>query len=91
MVVNLMAQAMYFVGHQIPLFLLVFGLIYIGLGFAFKSLTNGLSIPIGVLLITASIAWFTMTGGSILAMPLDVMEIIGVGILLIVVGKIFAG
>ena len=83
--------AAYFVAHQVPLFLLAFSTLLVALGLTFKSIGSALTLPIGVLGIVATLAWFTLTSGGISAIPWDVAEIVGIGIAVVVVGKVFAG
>ncbi|MFO7872368.1 MAG: hypothetical protein R6U26_01850 [Candidatus Undinarchaeales archaeon] len=90
MVVNLIAQTMYFVGYQIPLFLLVFGMSYLALGFAVKPLNATLALPIAALSISASLAWFVMFGGLTL-MSNEVFAVLGIGLVMLVLGRVFAG
>lgn len=89
--IGLLAQSVYFVGHQIPLFLLIFGVLYLALGFAVKPLGATLVLPIAAIAIAVSLAWFATMGGGLSMMSMDVVEVIGVGIVLMVLGRIFAG
>ena len=82
--------AWFFVEHQIPLFLLTFGIIFLGLCFVLKPLGQLIAMPIAVLATAVGVAWFTMSSGGIMAMPLDVMQVIGVGIVFMVLAKVFS-
>ena len=85
------ASGLYFVAHQIPYFLLAFGILLVGLAFAFKPLGAALVLPVGIVAMVVTLAWFAVMHGGISAMPLDVMELLGIGIVIIVVGRVFAG
>jgi len=85
------ATAAYFVAHQIPLFLLAFGVLMVGLAFAFKPLGAALVLPVGIVAIVGTLAWFAVANGGITSMPWDVAEVVGIGIVLVVVGRTFAG
>ena len=89
MVTNLLAQTVFFVGYQIPLFLFVFGITYMVLGFAIKPLNATLALPIAALSISASMAWFVMFGGLTL-MSSEVYVIAAVGFVMLILGKVFA-
>ncbi|MFH1424445.1 MAG: hypothetical protein ABIG20_02055 [archaeon] len=91
MAVEVITAMQYFVGHQVPLFLLIFGLLYTAMAFVFKPLAQLAGVPIGVLCIATSLAWFIVSGGGIMAIPVDVMQVVGVGMVVLVVGKVFAG
>lgn len=84
-----MVYAAYFVAHQVPFFLLTFGILMVVLAFAFRPLGAALLLPPAILSIIVSVTWFAVSGGSINNMPWDVSEVIGVGIVLIVVARIF--
>ena len=89
-----LASSAYFVAHQIPLFLLAFGVLLVALAFAFKplgSLVTALVLPVGVVAIVGTLAWFAVSSGGLSSMPWDVAEVVGVGIAAIVVGRVFAG
>lgn len=90
MVVNLLAQTVYFVGYQIPMFLLVFGVLYTVLGFTLRPLNVELALPIGALTISASLAWFVIVSG-LAFMPGEVLAVLGIGVVLMVLGRVFAG
>lgn len=90
MVAEVVMTAIYFVEHQIPLFLLTLGVLLLGFSFLVKGAGEIVAMPLGVLAIAGSVAWFTMTGGSILALPIDVMEVIGIGLVFVVVAKAFS-
>jgi hypothetical protein len=90
MVADVVTAAIYFVEHQIPLFLLVFGIMLVGLGFVMKGLGQLVALPTGVLAIAAGMGWFTMASGSILALPLDVMEVMAFGLVFVVLAKAFS-
>ena|GEM_PF-7039597 len=90
MVADVVTTAIYFVEHQIPLFLLTFGLLLIGLGFVVKGLTEMVALPLGVLSVAGGLGWFTMTSGSILALPIDIMQVLGVGLVFLVLAKAFS-
>ncbi len=85
-----LAQTLTFVGHSIPLFLLTFGILYLILAFV----TGGkLDIAMAVLSIAGSLAWFVVTGASFsgIWMSPDVLTVIGLGIVGVILAKIFAG
>jgi len=86
-----LASTAYFVAHQIPLFLLAFGVLLVALAFAFKPLGAALVLPVGIVAIVGTLAWFAVSSGGISSMPWDVAEVVGVGIAAIVVGRVFAG
>ncbi len=92
---TLLAQITALVGHGIPLFLLTFGIMYLVLGFVIKPMGYGaLVLPIAVLAIAASLAWFVVGGaafGRFLFFTPDVLAVVGVGIVLLVLGRVFAG
>ena len=90
MALGLLAQTVYFVGYQIPLFLLVFGGIYMVMGFALKPLDVKLALPVGTLAIALSLAWFVASGG-LLYLTTEIWAIVGIGIVAMVVGRAFAG
>jgi hypothetical protein len=83
--------AAYFVAHQIPLFLLAFGVILVGLAFAFKPLGAALVLPVGIVAMVVTLAWFVVANGGITNIPWDVAEVVGIGIVIIVIGRVFAG
>lgn len=91
MIAEVIIAAQDFIGYQVPFFLLVFGILYTALAFIFKPLAQLVGVPLGVLCITSSIAWFAVSGGSFFAMPLEIMQVLGFGIIAVVVGKVFAG
>lgn len=91
MAVTLLATIGSVLGQQIPLFLLGFGMFYLALAYTVKPLGDLLSMPIAVFMIVLAVAWFTVSSGSIMAMPISVMEVLGFGIVLIVLGKVFSG
>jgi len=88
-----LATASYFVAHQIPLFLLAFGVLLVVLAFALKPLGSlvSLVVPAGIVAIVGALSWFTVVSGGLSAMPWDVAEVVGIGIAAIVVGRVFAG
>ncbi|HIJ98437.1 TPA: hypothetical protein H1005_00645 [archaeon] len=92
---TLLAQIAQFVGHGIPLFLLTFGIMYLVLGFVIKPMGYGaLVIPIAVLAVAAALAWFVVSGatfGGFVWIAPDVLAVVGVGIVLLVLGRVFAG
>lgn len=82
-------------GHTIPLFLLTFGVVYLVLAFAFKPFGNLLNVglPVAGLSIAAALAWLYVAGvsfGSIF-LASDVLVVLGVGLVFVVLGRIFAG
>jgi|ETN02SMinimDraft_2_1059926.scaffolds.fasta_scaffold30274_1 hypothetical protein len=83
--------AAYFVAHQIPLFLLAFGVILVGLAFAFKPLGAALVLPVGIVAMVVTLSWFVVANGGITNIPWDVAEVVGIGIVIIVIGRVFAG
>ena len=94
---TLLAQVFQFVGHGIPLFLLTFGILYLVLGFVIKPIGGTLVIPIAVLSIAAALAWFVVSGsafggfGRTLFFGADVVAVVGVGIVFLVLARVFAG
>ena len=92
---TLLAQVAQLVGHGIPLFLLTFGILYLILGFVIKPLGNGaLSIPIAVLSIASALAWLVVSGasfGGFLFLAPDVIAVLGIGIVFLVLARVFAG
>ena len=94
MAVPLIALAQYVVAHQIPLFLLAFGIIFLVIALAFmpySGLTALVGIPVAILTVAVALGWFTMTSGGIMNMPLDVMQVVGVGIVFVIMAKMFGG
>ena len=90
MALGLLAQTIHFVGYQIPLFLLVFGGIFIVMGFVLKPLKVELALPIGTLAVALSLAWFVAMGG-IAFLTMEIWAVVGIGIVAMIVGRTFAG
>lgn len=94
MALTLLAQLTPMLGHGIPLFLLAFGILYLILGFVIKPIGGKLVIPVAVLAIAASLAWFVTNGalfGRFFWITPDVLAVVGVGIVFLVLARIFAG
>ena len=93
---TLLAQTTQFVGHGIPLYLLAFGILYLVLAFVVRPLGGQLHLGIASLTIAAALAWFVVDGafggfnGTFFLAP-DVTTVLGVGLVLLVLGKIFGG
>lgn len=82
------------VGHGVPLFLLAFGILYLVMGFAIKPLGGTLVLPVAALAVAAALAWFVVSGtafGGFVSLGPDVLTVVGVGIVLVVLGRVFAG
>ena len=91
---TLLAQTLQTVGHGIPLFLLAFGILYLALGFVVKPLGATLVVPVAALVIAASLAWFVVSGatfGGAVWLGTDVLAVAGVGIVFLVLARVFAG
>ncbi len=75
--------------HWIPLFLLAFGILYVILGFALNSMHVHLHLPVAALAIAGSLAWFVVSGNGWMAN--DVATVVGLGIVGVILAKIFSG
>ena len=90
----MIAQAMMQVGPEfltvsIPLFMMIFGIAYIGLGFILKPLASlGGGIPIGALVITLALAMMVAFNDT---MPIEGMQLLGVGMIVVLVSRMFGG
>lgn len=88
MAAELVSAMSFLAGTQVPYFLLVFGIAYLGLSLLWKSGTNT---AISVLILGASVAWFSTMGMSGFIVPISVVHAIAVGIVFVVLAKLFAG
>ena len=89
---HVLAQQLAFTG--IPLFLLAFGILYIALAYLLHPIGVHLAVPIAALAVAASLGWFilkgSLTGGGIF-LPSEVLTLLGIGIVGIVLAKVFSG
>jgi len=90
----MIAQAMMQVGPEfltvsIPLFMMIFGIVYIGLGFLIKPLGSlGGGIPIGVLVITLGLSMMVALNDTV---PAEGLQLLGLGMIVILVTRMFGG
>jgi len=93
MVLEFLAALPYIVQYQVPLFLLVFGIIYVAMAYLVKPLGTKLVVPVGALVIAGAFAWFSVVdggfGGFGLLSTTNMLLAVGIGIVAIVLGKIF--
>ena len=77
----------------IPLYLLAFGILYVVLGYLLHPVGAHLALPVAAVAIAASLAWFFVKGAATGGMFLssDVTAILGIGIVAVVLAKVFAG
>ena len=73
----------------IPLFLLAFGILYVILGIALHAMDVHLALPVAILAIAGSLAWFLVSGNGWVSD--QVFTVVGLGIVGVVLAKIFAG
>jgi len=91
MVVNmLLAQMPGIVEYQLPMFLLIFGILFFILAYAFRAFAPMAVIPFTIMVIAIAITWFIIQSGG-LDMPTEAIEIIGFGLIFVVIGRIFGG
>lgn len=88
-----LAQTLYLVGHNIPLFLMAFGILYLILAFIVRPAGGYLDISIASLAIAASLGWFIVSGANPFGVWLqpDVLTVLGFGIVGVVLARVFAG